>query len=390
MLVSLVTVACGSTAASHDGEMAPDASDEPTSADASEMGDAAASPDGGALDASASPDAGDTRHEDDAGAGPIETVHLAGRFDTTDPAGPKFDWSGSAISAYFTGTAIAVNLKDDGDNFFEVQIDDSATTRLPTTKGVTHATLATGLPAGEHHVLVHKRTEGRFSTVQFLGLEITGGALVAKAQTPARHMEVIGDSISAGYGNEGVAPCAFSAATENHHSTYGALAARALGAELTTIAWSGHGVVRNVDNGTSNLLPAVWKQTLATAPKPWSFATIPDVVVVNLGTNDFAKGNPGEPFVTGYVAFTTSIRARYPNAWIFVALGPILAGKTARDALNAVVNARRAAGDARIAFIEFPLQSAANGLGCDNHPSLATHAQMATQLTSVIRTTLGW
>jgi hypothetical protein len=79
-----------------------------------------------------------------------------------------------------------------------------------------------------------------------------------------RRIEIVGDSITCGYGNEGTDPCNFSAETENHYLTYGALAARMFGAELSTVAWSGKGVVNNFDNDVFEPLPQIYDRLLAT------------------------------------------------------------------------------------------------------------------------------
>lgn len=322
--------------------------------------------------------------------GPTEAIHFIGRFDTTDPAGPRFSWSGSSLMARFSGTSIVANLRDEGDNFFNVQIDDGAPTVLAMRRGVTRYPLAEGLPPGEHRVLLFKRTEGMFSTVQFLGFDVPGGALVPTAWPRKRRIEIIGDSISAGYGNEGRSPCPFTGATENAWEAYGFVAGRALDAEVTAVAWSGHGVVRNYDGSTSALVPYLYEQTLGRTAGSWTFGAEPDVVVVNLGTNDWARGDPGPGFTAGFVTFATKIRQRYPSSFLFIAQGSMMGDRASRAALTSVVAARRAQGDARVAFLEFPVQQAADGYGCDGHPSLRTHGKMAEVLSSAIRRQLGW
>ena len=57
-------------------------------------------------------------------------------------------------------------------------------------------------------------------------------------------MEVIGDSISCGYGNEAANEHEhFSPTTENAYFSYGAIAARAFNADYTCIAWKWEKVV---------------------------------------------------------------------------------------------------------------------------------------------------
>ena len=61
----------------------------------------------------------------------------------------------------------------------------------------------------------------------------------------------------------------------------------------------------------------------------------------------------------------------------------------AREAIAATVAGRRARGDARIETIEF-WSRPEEGAGCQVHPSLATHARMATELAALLAAKLGW
>jgi lysophospholipase L1-like esterase len=203
---------------------------------------------------------------------------------------------------------------------------------------------------------------------------------------------VIGDSISCGYGNEGVSPCSFSAETENHYLTYGSIAARALGAELSAVAWSGKGVIYNYDDDKADPLPAIYDRLVATDPAPWDFSWQPDVVVVNLGTNDFSTGDdpPADVFVPAYVAFLAHLRDVYPDAYVLVLAPSLWSDEATMVAgyLQSVVAERHAAGDdaVDVADINVPWI----GAGCDGHPSAATHEGMGARLVEELQARLGW
>jgi lysophospholipase L1-like esterase len=227
---------------------------------------------------------------------------------------------------------------------------------------------------------------------------------VSPGRAPLRRIEVIGDSISTGYGNEGPdKTCHFSPETENHFLTYGAIAARGVGAELVTIAWSGKGVFSNRGSAVDTIvMPTLWKRTLPERDDSrWDFAAYqPDAVVVNLGSNDFAPEVADySPFDRTYLAFIRDVRAHYPKAAIFCTLGPALSDNwpegrqaltRARHGVKGAVDALAAAGDKRIFFVEFPVQTGANGYGCDWHPSLRTHELMGEQLEAELRAKMGW
>jgi hypothetical protein len=62
----------------------------------------------------------------------------------------------------------------------------------------------------------------------------------------------------------------------------------------------------------------------------------------------------------------------------------------AQGYLAPVLDGARAAGDARISSLEFPIQDGSLGYGCDWHPSRATNRAMADRLVAELRGRLGW
>lgn len=377
LLLAFALVGCGS------GEMPTEAPTSDASTDDVATLDTSVANDTSVADATAPYDAGPPG------------VRFVGRFDTTDPSAPQFAWSGSAMHARFTGTGLRVRF-DGAANQFAVVIDGAAPKTVKTTTGNNTYTLATGLSAGTHEVWLHRRTEAFFGEVRFRGFEFDGGELLPPPPTPSRRIEVVGDSITCGYGNEGADQyCDFSADTENHHATYAAIAARSLGADLHAIAWSGIGMYRNYGGETTGTMPERWGRTLPNrSTSTWDTSKfVPHAVVINLGTNDFAKGDPGAAFVTAYTTFVRRVRKAYPDAWIFPAVGPMLSGgayTSAKNHLNNVIATLSGEGDKKLSLLEFATQTAADGYGCDWHPSLATNEKMAKVLESALKARLGW
>jgi hypothetical protein len=139
----------------------------------------------------------------------------------------------------------------------------------------------------------------------------------------------------------------------------------------------------------------------------WPFQTPPpDVVVINLSTNDFAKGDPGSGFEQAYVTFLHQVRAKYPDAYVICAASPMMSG-TSRDTavgyIEGAVQTLNGGGDARVTMLQlagapadsgaavgFAVQAASDGYGCDYHPSTKTDAIMATVLEAEIRRLTGW
>jgi lysophospholipase L1-like esterase len=321
-----------------------------------------------------------------------------GRFDTSDPAGPKFGWGTSTIKANFQGTGISVNLKSAGDNWFNVIIDGETKTPINVTSSTTSPiTLVSGLENGSHTIELVKRTEAHVGEVQFKGFTVADGSLMDPPEASEKRIMFIGDSITCGYGNEGTDQNQhFTTKNENASLAYGALTAKLLGADPVTIAWSGKGILRNYGGDTTETMGDIYSRILPyNSSLLWDDSKwIPHVVVINLCTNDFSIGIPErEEFINAYASFADVIRSKFPDADIYCAVGPMLSGDNltaAKDYINSIVTEKTASGDQKIHFIEFPVQLYENGFGEDWHPSLITHKLMADQLSAQIKADLGW
>jgi hypothetical protein len=140
----------------------------------------------------------------------------------------------------------------------------------------------------------------------------------------------------------------------------------------------------------SATMPLLYGRTLFNdAESEWAFASyLPDIVVINLGTNDFANGDPGEAFTETYIDFIERLENLYPGVEIFCTAGGMTNG-IFLTRVQAAVNARHTAGDMRVHYVEFPpLQE--SGAGCDYHPNVATNTAMANILIEAISKETGW
>ncbi|MCH2108791.1 MAG: GDSL-type esterase/lipase family protein [Polyangiaceae bacterium] len=326
---------------------------------------------------------------------------MQGRFKKKDDGAVQFSWSGSAVSVHFRGTAVSADITDTGNNRYLVLIDGRpAREKIAPAAGRSTIELVKGLKRGEHTVTLYRLTEPLLgeTTLHALVLDNYGEAL-APVEVARPQILVIGDSISTGYGNEGSnEKCHFSADTENHYLTYEAKAARVLNADLTTIAWSGKGVASNRGSASDTLtMPRLWKRVNPAEELPEvEFGTEqPALVVVNLGTNDFApEVKDTTAFQPQFEKFAAELRKAYPNAYLLYTVGPLLSdewpeGKAAlssvRTTLQTIVADAQKAGDSRTGFYEYQRIRKEEGLGCDWHPSVKTHRRMAAELVSALK-----
>ncbi len=328
-----------------------------------------------------------------------------GRVDASNPSAVRFAWQGAGFVAAVTGSTVSVNLQTSGTPtvFFQPVVDGLPGTRFEVPQGsVRTVTVASGLPAGTHVIELYRETEGMYGVSTFSGF--AQGTVTGAPVASGRVVEVVGDSISAGYGNLGVEPhpnwvanppCHWTAENSTWFGTYAAVAGRELGADVSTIARSGWGMYRDLSGNTGGVLSSVYENTVGTGdPTPWGFEPDASVVIINLGTNDIAQGDPGTPYETAYFNFVQDVRGKYPQAWIFLTIGSMLGGSELATINTHLANVVAALGDPKVVAFDLGTQNmGANGeipTGCDWHPNVADHARMAAIIRARLQTHLGW
>lgn len=341
-------------------------------------------------------------------------LRYVGRVDCSDRAAPAFAFPGVSLRARFEGDSLDLRLRDHGagtpqsTNYYDVLIDDRPPLLVEASPARQVYELARGLGPGAHQVEIWKRTEsgsGDAGRGDLLGLRVRQGTRLLPLPPRARRMEFIGDSITCGYGDElstrDPDHAHFTSRNSNARLAFGAVAARALDADYVAVAYSGRGVIRNWDGFAGPTMPEMYLRILPETPAApaWDPARFtPDVVVVNLGTNDFSPGELDRAaFARAYLSFVTRLRGYYPQAAIITAVGPMLsdfyppgarAWSSIQELVQKAVAEREAAGDRRVYFIAFEPQTAPYGE--DWHPTVATHQRMAEQLVTLVKRVQGW
>lgn len=97
--------------------------------------------------------------------------------------------------------------------------------------------------------------------------------------------------------------------------SWGAVAARAVDAGLSTVALGGKGVVRSED-GRADPLPVFYDRVIATEAGSTGTIRPADAVFVSAGANDLIDGDLPAELVAAYASLLEQIRVQHPDAVI--------------------------------------------------------------------------
>jgi hypothetical protein len=324
--------------------------------------------------------------------------------------------SGVSVSVCFKGTSVSGDFTEGGTgdetgtNYLAILLDGKEQKVIPLKPGNQKILLLEGLDSSQSHVLtVFKRTECAVGNVVFNGFKVEGQALpFAELNATKKRIEFIGNSLTCGYGNEISIPAppqgqpntGFHSKNENHLKAWGKITADSLGFAYQCVAYSGRGLYRNNSGSTEGTVPAFYDKIIpddAASPLWDAKLFMADIVVIDLGTNDFAPESRGDfvdeaLYVKTYVAFIAKLRTLYPKAQFICVTGNAMSdywpeGRNCWTRIQTltkqVVNESNAKGDDHVHY--FRLSPQQPPYGEDWHPSIATHESMAAQIIPFIR-----
>jgi lysophospholipase L1-like esterase len=319
-------------------------------------------------------------------------------------SGLEMGYPGVTIRTCFTGAALSiVGSSNNGRSRFAVVVNGSRVGEfsLPQQVGeipVWRAPMGSQGSAQGHTCvdLVHQ-TETWIGIATLTHVRVAG-ELVQSDPFAQRKLLFVGDSVTCGEAVSRQPTCSKDPTWWNAHDSYGALAARKLGAQYQLVCYGGRGVVRDWQ-GRSDTLNAPQFFALAIPDErqlPAALASyIPDAVVVSLGTNDFNLALGAFPakdhFVKTYVNFIRALVTNYPSTTVFLTEGAIVADDSdsnAKSVLREYVKA--VASEVSAANVEYLPSKHQPGDTCDSHPTDAQHVEMAADVSEAISTKLGW
>ena len=342
-----------------------------------------------------------------------EKLRACGRT-WTDGDSLHFNWTCSGFELRFRGSFLAARFSAGGSmepegtpqqtNMPEhevwpligVVIDgETQTSRRVSCVGNCTEALFSSAQQETHTIRVVKLTENLKTFMSLKGF-LTDGEFLTPPPARQDVIELIGDSITCGYGNETRERdrCFFSE-DENGWLSHGAIAARALRMDWDMISISG------ICLAPRDALPMAYaanqlyaftdrpgQERAGIAAEDWNFVSTPKkYVVLNLGTNDAnAISMSDDPetvedqFRADYKAFLKLLRrCNGPATHIICAMGSM--DYYLYDIiLEAVADYRQETRDERISCLKYMRISPLDPLGAMAHPHVFTQEKMAAQL----------
>lgn len=279
--------------------------------------------------------------------------------------------------------------------YFTVYIDGRRQKkRLSVEPGINELTIATFYEKGEHTVKLVKQTESNYTICELRTIKFTGEIYDAPANKDL-YIEVIGDSLTCGMGNigENSSPNPQTPEWEDASRSYGYMLADKLNADYSIVAQSGIGIAGSWFDPLFDFYTksSYSRNKVSDYNEDYSFsARTPDIVIINLGTNDYYINRDKDPNLCKpeevqqkTEEFIKLVRDGYgedvPILWGYGFVGTFLFDniKTAIDNLGG-----EAAG---IYMCEFPEDKS----GAQGHPDVGGHADAVNTLLPVVKKILG-
>ena len=319
-------------------------------------------------------------------------------------------WSGATFEYSCTGTyaGLTINTDNNAQGAIDVSIDGGAFVRYELTDGTKDYVFADDLDEGTHTVrVVRLSQEWVLKSAKVEKIIVSEGAKVISGYTHPTDLKIefLGDSITAAVGIDHYTDC------------YSYLTAEALNAEYRVCAMPGCGVYRwggwdptKTDASTRNML-TMYNDVFVNDGKYDHSSFSPDVVVMNIGTNDsvnigeygyFGVNYTGdkdykteqinlyvENFTSEYAKLLEKIHTEHPDAVIVACCGQMGLNSRLETAIKEqIATFLTKYPTAKCEFLKFPYSSDMSA-ATKWHPGVSAHKANAEALTAKIREMLG-
>ncbi|MBQ3094231.1 MAG: hypothetical protein IJC52_03570, partial [Clostridia bacterium] len=299
-------------------------------------------------------------------------------------SGFEFYFNGSG-DVTFNANVMCINWGNELAQYFTVVVDGVRSRVRVECSG--HAVydskqipLATNLASGDHHIEVYRQTEASQSFCVGTSVTFTG-TLLAPPPKASLTFDVIGDSISGGYGClwDGTSHQGFHPKYQDGTQTYAFLTGKAFGADVRVCQVSGYGCVRGQNENGDNMQKLYPYLCYNRDETLYPFDTLADVVIINLGTNDSRVGVTAAEFRVGSENLMRLAREKNPNAKIVWCTG--MMGTFYSSEVQAAVQALGGA-DSGYYYVNLPY----GGSGAGAHPAASEHQAAAAVLEQFLKT----
>lgn len=300
--------------------------------------------------------------------------------------GIELDFVGSAIEFNADCTAVDVHIDAVSDVYFSIYVDGKLTQeRVVISSGSNALTLARNLSAGVHNFKLVRETEaGTGRKVVVTKIQLGGGnsSLSSKPQNKSILIEFLGDSLSSGYGNLTTGNNnAGDAKYQNGLKAYPYLVADKLGADYRIVSRSGIGL--KYGHESLPTFPEFYaaENYFESSSIKYSSSNPADVnvVIVNLGTNDYDKGYEASAYEQYYADLINNI-GYSKNAKIV-----LMAGGGWEKRYNASFEGAKAKLNALGYSNVYTYTSECYTSGGASHPSADEHTKIADSLVNFLK-----
>lgn len=352
------------------------------------------------------------------------------------------DWTGNAVEILFRGSGASILLFADNtgkEQWILVEVDGNPSVRIRLENGTHWYTLLDTrghcdtpelVRQAVRHIIVYKETQAHYgadpATTAAVSLRIDGELLPLPAR---RRVEYIGDSITSGEGTLSPALAAIGSYVSvdewsSFYYSWEGYATRSLNVDWQVVSQGGWGVYCGWDNNLQTAIPSVYDQNCGIirepyaaargASAPYDFHYDPDLVLVNLCTNDNSAffqppwvhpetgishkqhrvNENADPQTTSYepadaarvrdaiVVFVRRLAEKNPRAHIFWLYG--MMGQNMWPVIESAALTLRELGYDRFHTLYLP-QATANELGANSHPLAAAHRRAAECVVEALR-----
>lgn len=308
-------------------------------------------------------------------------VKVLGVRNLASELGLHMDWScsGAEFGIDLKGGTVRLNFKASANCFIRIWVDGNEYKQNDreyfTISNMSGSIVLNDIPAGKHTIRIMKVTGYTLAQVELTDVIFAGSMVTDLVDTADKdtYIEFVGDSITCGWGTIGEHTGAYT--DQDGTYAYSYLLAKELDADYSMTALSGQGLLCG-DPGVTN--GYLYADPIGNGETKYDFARKADIVVINIGTNDYWNENVSEAdFKVAYLNFLRTVREKNGDGCKILCLYNTMNDTYA----NAILAAVEEFGGTFAGVTTYKLNRAEG----NHHPNIAEHEAYAEALKDVIK-----